>query len=559
MKIFLPPWIQTPPPEKSYRSIFKWGNPAAFKHPSPRLFRMLKQNFGLDNADFRERQFTGETRVVGMDLAPQLSEDFMNAVEQAVGKDQVERDVYSRLRYSTGQTTEESMDLRQHRVRGLTDLVVHPRHRNDVQALVTLCHAHGVPLSVYGGGSSVTLGHRMDKGGITLVMGTHMNRIHSLNETDLCVTVEAGMMGAEYEKILNEAPSRMGAVRAYTGGHFPQSFEYSSVGGWVLTLGSGQASSHYGDAADLLLAVEMVTPRGTIRTSSIAATATGPRIQDFFKGSEGAFGVLVSVTMKIFRFMPQNRQSFSFIFHDWSCAVTAAREISQADGGMPAVLRISDEEETDVALKLYGVESGPLDHWMRWMGFKPMARCLMLGTAEGERIHAREVAAMVRRIARQQGGMSLTAYPVRKWEHSRYMDPYMREDLLDFGIIIDTLETGVPWSRLHEVHRNVRAFIKQNPEIICMSHASHFYPQGTNLYFIFISRMMNTEAYRTFHRTIIRRILDAGGTLSHHHGVGRMMAPFMEEQLGKESMDLLKAVKRHLDPKGIMGPGIMGL
>jgi alkyldihydroxyacetonephosphate synthase len=552
------PWIHTPPPEKSFRSIFRWGDPHTFKHPNPRLHAMLKETFGLGDRDFLTPRFTGEERV-SETLPIPLPEPFIEAMEKAVGPEQVQRDAFSRIRYSTGKTTEEALALRHHQIEGISDLVVHPRHKRDVQAVVSLCHEHRIPLSVYGGGSSVTLGHRMEKGGVTLVMATHMNRVLSLNEEDHAVTVEAGINGPDYEAALNEAPKRFGALRPYTCGHFPQSFEFSTVGGWILTLGSGQASSYYGDAADLLLAVEVITPRGEIVTQSVPATATGPKIQDIFKGSEGAFGVLVSVTLKIFRKMPENTRRFSFIFPDWKRAVAASREITQAQCGMPAVFRISDAEETDVALKLYGVEGGPLDSLMRFAGYRPMERCLALGTAEGAAGFSRNVAKNVRRIAKKFGAMGLTSYPVHKWEHGRYLDPYMREDLLDFGIIIDTLETGVTWSALHRVHDSVRAFIKARPQTICMTHASHFYPQGTNLYFIFIARMEDLDSYRAFHREIIERILHAGGTLSHHHGVGRMMGPFMEKQLGRESMELLRAVKKHLDPHGILGPGVMGL
>ncbi len=151
--------------------------------------------------------------------------------------------------------------------------------------------------------------------------------------------------------------------------------------------------------------------------------------------------------------------------------------------------------------------------------------------------------------------MSLTGYPAKRWEHGRYTDPYMREDLNDYGILIDTLESGVTWDNLHRLHQGVREFIKARPRTICMTHASHFYPQGTNLYFIFIARMDDVEEYREFQAGIIDRIERHGGSLSHHHGVGRMLAPWMERHLGTVQMDVLRALKRHFDPKGTMNPG----
>jgi len=151
--------------------------------------------------------------------------------------------------------------------------------------------------------------------------------------------------------------------------------------------------------------------------------------------------------------------------------------------------------------------------------------------------------------------MYLTGYPVKRWEHGRYTDPYMREDLNDFGIIIDTLETSVRWDSISRVYRGVTAYAKSRPHTICMTHASHFYPQGTNLYFIFITRTENLADYREFHRGMIQKIEQHGGSLSHHHGVGKMMAPGMERHIGSVQMDILRALKRHFDPNNILNPG----
>lgn len=555
---FQPPWTETPPAPGSFRSLFKWGAPDVFKHPNARLYDMLKKTFALSDTAFQTPADTGDTPVM---TAPEsrLSQEQIREIAARVGTENLQTDAYSRIRYSMGKTTEEALSLRKKQVHDIADAIVHPKNKDDVQKMVAWCHENRIPLSIYGGGSSVTLGLQMPSGGVVLVMGTHMNRILDFNEQDQTVTVEPGMMGPDYEAALQDAPARFGATRPYTGGHFPQSFEFSSVGGWIVTLGSGQASSYYGDAADLLLALEVITPMGTIRTHSVPATATGPKVADIFKGSEGAYGIVISLTLKIFRKMPANRQRFAYIFPSWQAAVEASREISQAECGMPAVFRISDPEETDVALKLYGVEGTLIDSLMKRKGYTPMERCICLGTAEGEKGFARNVKNNIHKIAKRFGAMSLTGYPVKKWEHGRYLDPYMREDLGDYGIIIDTLETSVKWSNLHAVHQVVREYIKERPQTVCMTHASHFYPQGTNLYFIFIAKMPDMDAYKTFHRGILQKIVTAGGTLSHHHGVGRMMAPHMTAHLGPAQMGLLRAIKGHLDPRGILVPGVLGL
>lgn len=551
---FSPEWTSVAPEPGTFRSIFKWGAPDAFKHPNKRLYTMLKERLGMTDDDFREKKDEGNA-VVGANLPLALSAEQVRQLERIVGPENVNTDTYSRTKYASGKTMEEIINLRRGIIRDVADVVVHPRNKEDVCKLVKYCDEQQIPIYPYGGGSSVTLGLKCVKGGVSLVMSTHMNRLIEFNETNQTVTVEPGILGPAYEKMLNEAPERFNAKRRYTGGHFPQSFEYSSVGGWILALGSGQQSSYYGDACDLVLAQEYVTPRGAFRTLSYPGTATGPKVNDMMKGSEGAYGVLVSATMKIFRHMPENRRKFSFIFPSWHAAVDASREIAQGEFGMPSVFRISDPEETDVALKLYGIEGTVIDKVMGTRGFKPMQRCLYIGQSEGEANFAKNIKRSVKKICREYGGMYLTGYPLKNWEHGRFADPYMREDLNDFGIIIDTLESGVAWDNIHNLHSGVRDFIKSRPHTICMTHASHFYPQGTNLYFIFIARMDDPDEYLRFQEGIIDRIERCGGSLSHHHGIGKMIALWMERHLGTEQMDVLRALKNHFDPNNIMNPG----
>jgi alkyldihydroxyacetonephosphate synthase len=551
---FAPAWTEEAPKQGTYRSIFKWGDPSGFKHPNRGFYGMIKDVFQMTDADFGQPQEEGNEAVeCGQPIG--LSDEQIQAFEGIVGKENVCSDDYSRVKYGAGKTMEEAMKLRKGIVESAPDLVLHPRNREDVQKIVAYSSEQGIPIYPYGGGSSVTFGFQCTQGGVSLVMSTHMHRVLDFNETNQTITVEPGILGPAYEKMLNDAPEVFKAKRRYTAGHFPQSFEYSSVGGWIAALGSGQQSSYYGDMYDIVLSQEYVTPAGSFKTLDYPGTATGPKVNDIMKGSEGAYGVLVGATLKLFRHTPENRRRFSYLFPTWEAAVDASREISQGEFGMPGVFRISDPEETDVGLRLYGVEGTPLDKFVRLRGFKPMERCLYIGSAEGEKGFSKNVAENVRRVCKAHGAMSLGGYAAKRWEHGRYTDPYMREDLNDYGIMIDTLEAGVTWDNLHRLHQGVRDFIKARPRTICMTHASHFYPQGTNLYFIFIARMNDVEEYRAFQAGIIDRIERHGGSLSHHHGVGRMMAPWMERHLGTVQMDVLRALKRHFDPKGIMNPG----
>lgn len=552
-KYFRPEWTEKSPAPRTYRSIFKYGDPQHFKHPSDAWFRMMKQDFHLNDDDFARKGKEG-LEEVKLNCPPTLKAHHIDALQAIVGKENIALDDYSRLKYASGKTTEEMLELRHGIIREVADVVVHPRDKNDVRKIVEYCDKELIPLTVFSGGSSVNFGCRPAKGGISLVLSTHMNKLIEINELNQTARVQPGMFGPAYEDALNKAPELFGSKLRYTCGHFPQSFEYSTVGGWIVTLGSGQASTYYGDAYDIVFSQEYVTPVGSIKTLDYPATATGPKVNDIMKGSEGAFGILVEVTMKIFRYMPENRAYFSFMYPTWESAVNASREIMQSEFGKPAIYRISDPEETDRGLKLYGVP-GFVDKFLNLRGFLPMQRCLSLGNIEGDKDYTSLVARKIKRIARKHGALSLGSYAARKWEHTRYTEPYMREDLGDYGILIDTLEAAVTWDNIHRLHEGVRAYIKSRPDTMCMTHASHFYPQGTNLYFIFIAHMDDPEEFRKFQRGILDNIHKYGGSLSHHHGVGRMIGPWMETHLGKQQLDVLRALKLHFDPHGIMNPG----
>lgn len=206
-------------------------------------------------------------------------------------------------------------------------------------------------------------------------------------------------------------------------------------------------------------------------------------------------------------------------------------------------------------LKLYGIEDTPLNTMMDLVGYKEGERCLFLGSTDGERAFTKNITRKVHRICRAHGGFYLTGIPVKEWEKGRFRDPYMREDLQDFGILTDTLECSVTWETMEAVHEGVRAYCKSRPNTICMTHMSHVYPQGANLYFIFIAKMDDIDAYLAYQAGILDNILKYGASMSHHHGIGKAFAPWLEKQIGTNQLDVFRALKKHFDPHEIMNPG----
>ncbi len=554
-KDFEPRWFQGKFPKDSYRAVFKWGEPEQIKIPRESLYKLLKGRFGLADEAFQSYREDLGLDPVCFDLPIHLTQEQLERFHRILGKEFVRTDDYARFSVAYGKTMYDLLRARNKRVENVPDAVLYPDSKEQIEAIVAYCAQEKIPVYVYGGGSSVTRGVECVKGGVSLDMRLRFGKVISFNETDQTITVQAGISGPRLEALLNDAVKEFGAKRAYTCGHFPQSFEYSSVGGWVVTRGAGQNSTYYGCIQDLVLGQEYATPVGPLQTDHYPRKATGPDIDEIMMGSEGAFGVLTHVTLKVFRHMPETIRRFSYLFKNWETAQAAAREMMQSEGGHPSVFRLSDPEETALMLHMYGVVDSPLAKLFAARGFEENQMCLFLGFTNGEKGFSQNCARVVKAVAKRFGGMSLTGIVTKAWEKGRFSDPYLRDTLQDFGIVMDTMECSVNWSNMGRVHREVREYCHSRPNTICMTHMSHVYPQGANLYWIFITMESDPEAYKAYHAGILDAIQKSGASMSHHHGIGKMFAPWLEGSLGRNEFAIFKALKRHFDPDNIMNPG----
>lgn len=551
----IPAWYEDPTPLGTYRSLFKWGDLAGYKHPNSGLVKLMLDTFNMKCDDFQEPLDLALDSIPD-NVPSNLPEKHLKEFIRICGAENVRTDTLDRVSKSYGGGMIDALRLRRHIIENIAEAVVAPRSQVEIEEIIRYCERESIPVYIYGAGSSVTRGLEAVNGGISLDMSKHMNKVVKFNEIDQTITVQAGMTGPQLEDILNNAQTKLNANRAYTCGHFPQSFEYSSVGGWVVTRGAGQNSTYYGKIEDIVIAQEYVTPRGVFKTLEHPRSANGPDFDQIMMGSEGAFGVLTNVTLKVFRWQPENRKRYSYMFKNWQDAREACREIMQAEFGFPSVFRLSDPEETDVAMKLYHIEGTIADSVLKLLGYQPMQKCLLLGHTDGERGFSANVDRKIRRIAHKYGAFELSFAGVTKnWEHGRFRDPYMREDLQDFGILIDTLECAVTWSQMEGVHKQVREFIKNRPQTVCMTHLSHAYPQGGNLYFIFIAKINTIKEYLDLQYGVLDAIQKSGAALSHHHGVGKQSSPWLEDQIGSAQMDVIRSLKQHFDPHNIMNPG----
>ena len=532
----------------SYRHILKWGD----KHEegiSHHMAEVIKEKFDLSDADFKGKHLPG-TEPVKLEKPSMLKPVQVDFFCFVSGAENIQTDDVSRARFSCGKFYGELLDLRLGLVPDPPDAVVAPRTHEEVKKIISFCSGEGIAVVPAGGLSSVTGAVRAPGGGIALDLTKHLNKVLAVNKVNKTVTVQAGMYGPALEEKLNR--------QGYSCGHFPQSFEYSTVGGWISARGAGQASTGYGKIEDMLVSVRAVTPAGVIVTRDFPRMAQGWDIFRLFAGAEGTLGVITEATLHVFNYAPENTTSAAFIFRSFEAAVEAMRIIIQAECGKPHLFRISDPDETDIAFRTGGFEGTLADRALQMLGFNTGSRCLMFVTVEGEKDYARFVIRKIKRKARAGKGLYIGTSPVRKWLEQRYSSAYMRDPLMDLGIMTDTLETAVTWENLLKVWKAAHEYVARRSKAFMMIHISHVYENGANLYFTFLSPMEKGNEkndFTTFHRGLVETILEHGGSISHHHGVGRVLAPWMEGHLGRNSMELLRAVKKHLDPINIMNPG----
>lgn len=553
-KDFEPQWIKQSPNPKSYRAIMKWGDPEKYKAPKEGLYKLIKSTFNLTDDDFKEMVDTGE-ELVNVHVDSALTKEQIDAITAIVGEENASGDDFERVRLAYGKTMIDIMRLRKGIVENVPDIVVFPTCKEQIEQLVSYADKNGIKIYVHAGGSSVTRGtEAMVSPNIMIDISKNFNKVIAFNEVNSTITVQPGISGPDLEKVLNNAPENFGTTQRYTCGHFPQSFEYSCVGGWVVTRGSGQNSTYYGCAADIVLAQEYVTPIGTIKSHSAPRKATGPDIDQIMMGSEGCFGILTEVTLKVFR-LSKNHRKFSFMFPSWEEGMACMREIMQGEFGHPSAFRLSDAEETDMMSHMYGIVGSPLEPLLDAKGYKLHQRCLLLGFCDGEDAFQKNIKRNIKKIAKKHHGLYLTGYVTTAWEHGRFSDPYMRDTIQDYGIIIDTLECAVNWDNMPQVHDDVRKVVKAWPNAICTCHISHCYPNGANLYFIFVIKTTDLDAFKKYHSSILEAIMKSGAALSHHHGIGKLFAPYLEGSIGSAQLDVFEALKHYFDPNNTLNPG----
>ena len=464
-----------------------------------------------------------------------------------------------RLRYSYGMSYPDLLALRRGRVGPVTDGVAFPASTAEMEGLVAAARAEDVALVPRGGGTSVV-------GGLTPESGSHravvtvslerMNRVLSIDRRDRVGRFECGILGPELERHLSQ--------EKLTLGHFPQSFELSTLGGWLAARSSGQASTLYGDASARVRGAVVVTPGGTLRWDRPVEEATGPQLQDLLVGSEGTLGIFTEATLELFP-QPAASEYRGVLFPDWDDGLRALQEVVQ-HGVRPAVARLSDAEETALSVAGRapgsGFERAIERGFLRAKGTRLEGSCLAILGYEGEAAVVREGVRTMAATVRSHHGVDVGEGVGESWRRDRFLVPSLRDDLMDLGWMVETLETGGAWKTLPAIYTAVRKALheraaKSKVALHVGTHLSHAVPTGGCLYFTLIAPQppdQFDEPLAGLKVAATDAIVRSGGTLSHHHGIGTMHRPWLGSQRDAASVTLLRAAKKALDPSSLLNP-----
>ena len=487
-----------------------------------------------------------------------LGEASVAELRAIVGPEGVRDDHYQRVLHAAGKGYPDLVRLRAGEPEGAPDAVVLPNDHAQVRAVLALCARASLAVVPFGGGTSVVGGLAPLRGEHGAVVALDMRRMARMVELDgesRTVTVQAGMRAPALERFL--------ASRALTLGHFPQSFEYVSLGGCAATRSAGQASSGYGAIERMVLGLRLAAPSGEMDLPAVPATAAGPGLRQLLVGSEGTLGVITELALRV-RPAPRVRVYEGVFFESFDAGMQALRSLAQQDAA-PDVARLSDEQETRTSLALAGsggLKGGLGRLYLGMRGYRDRGVLAILGF-EGapEQVAGRRRRAL--ELVRRGGGLAVGRSPGEAWLRGRFDAPYLRDELLTHGVMAETLETATSWSNLKRLHDRVGRAIAEalqacgTPGLV-MCHVSHLYETGASLYFTFLAaRRAEDEIgqWRDVKEAASRAICTGGGTITHHHAVGRDHAPWMRAEVGSTGLAALRALKSELDPAGIMNPG----
>jgi alkyldihydroxyacetonephosphate synthase len=470
----------------------------------------------------------------------------------------IHTDSTERIQHSTGQSFPDWITMNSGRYPRVVEGVAYPTTNEEVRDLLRYGRETGTKIVPYGGGTSV-VGHLTPVSDAP-TLSVDMSRLRdllSLDEKSQLAVFQAGIPGPDIEAKLR--------TRGYTLGHYPQSFEFSTLGGWIATRSSGQQSRHYGRIEQLFAGGTVETPRGPLEMRPLPASAAGPDLREIVLGSEGRLGIITDAVVRISR-LPEQDIFEGYVFPHYEAAEQAARAIAQA--AIPySMLRVSNANETRTNLTLSGHWAvGLLERYLGWRGAAD-EKSLMIYALTGSKRIVRASKAAIGEIAAQYGGIMVGALLGKGWQKNRFRSAYLRNALWDNGYGVDTLETALPWTQVGPYMQAVESVIRGaaqsvNLPIHIFTHLSHVYASGSSVYTTYVFPLMASPdemlaAWKIMKDVATQAMLNHGGTVSHQHGVGKDHAPYLPQEKGVLWIDALDHIVQHFDPTQMMTPGIL--
>ncbi|MCX8064214.1 MAG: FAD-binding oxidoreductase [Candidatus Hydrogenedentes bacterium] len=482
----------------------------------------------------------------------QISNQAILELEKKIPLSKITTSQFERIVHSRGKSYLDTLALRTGKIDSYPDIVVYPATKEDIIQLVRWCNLNRVAIIPFGGGTSVVGGANPIKldsheGVISLDIRS-LNKVLHIDRKSSIAKAEAGIEGPALENILRS--------EGVTLGHYPQSFEFSTLGGWVASRGAGHQSIKYGKAENWFVGAEVVSPPGPWKTENFPASAGGPQIRDLIPGSEGTLGILTEIEFKVHP-TPQETYYSAFVFPSFENGVETARLLLQEDIPL-AMIRLSDPYETFffTAMQMGGGDPSSIPQF-----------CLMLIGLEGSSSAVSAGRQIVNNITSNYQGLSLGEGIAQQWFSQRFLLPYLRDEMLDYGIGVDTLETATRWSNLLElyeaIHNAIQSAIEEDEELkpkfpIVMAHLSHAYLDGASLYYTFVfprSLKNPEEQWWRIKNKASETIRSYNATISHHHGIGTDHKKWISGEKGALPYQLLYQIKQQIDPLNIMNPG----
>jgi alkyldihydroxyacetonephosphate synthase len=497
--------------------------------------------------------------------ASHVPHDLHATLASALGPDNVKDDTHSRVVHAYGKGLRDLVRIRRGDFGRLPDLVVYPASEAHVTEIIKASLLSNAAVIPFGGGTNIAGSLEAPRHECRTVISVDMARMNSVFEIDdiaRTARVQAGALGPDIEKHLNE--------RGWTLGHFPDSFNHSTLGGWIATRSSGMQSDKYGDIADLTRAVRVVTANGVLDTRPVPSASTGPSVREMILGSEGRLGIITEAVVHVHR-IPQRRQIYGYLFPDWRHGVRAMTAIAGSDAS-PSVTRVSDANETRFYFATKKTE-GPFGRVKSALSkvflenikrFDLAQMCLSFIGYEGSAEHVHNQKRLVDDIVARFGGVCVGTGPGELYDRKKFDTPYLRDFLLDRGAFADVSETSAPWSQLEHLYDGVmkranEAFATISVRGYIMCHLAHSYHSGACLYFTFAFRptdeSQSLQQYDIVTGAIQQGFIDYGGTLSHHHAVGVERAAWLGQDISPVGVAMIRSLFDGMDPQHNFNPG----